>query len=125
MEVQCYFLLEQLYICPCARASSSRWAAFLQCRNDIRFRIVNFGLLRAAACAIKGAFIACAPFVKIDRTSPYEVRRRPFSPVRNAMIVLEAWWWNGTHILDSLRIRGEVRRRTRQVRLRRSEGRNL
>jgi GT2 family glycosyltransferase len=103
-------------------ATSSRWAAYLQCRNDIRFRLVNFGLLRATACAIKGALIACAPFVKIDRGSPYEVRRRPFSPVRNAGIVLEAWWWNAVHFCETLRIRGEVRRRIRQARAYRAQG---
>jgi len=106
-------------------ATSSRWSAFLQCRNDIRFRLVNFGLLRAAAGAIKGALIACAPFVKIDRSSPYEVRRRPFSPVRNAGIVLEAWWWNAVHFCETLRTRGEVRRRIRQARARREEGKAL
>ena len=103
-------------------AATSRWSAYLQCRNDIRFRLLNFGLLRAAACAIKGALIACAPFVKIDRGSPYEVRRRPFSPVRNAGIVLEAWWWNAVHFCETLRIRGEVRRRIRQARTHRAQG---
>ena len=103
-------------------AATSRWSAYLQCRNDIRFRIVNFGLLRAAAGAIKGALIACTPFVKVDRASPYEVRRRPFSPARNALIVLEAWWWNVVHLFDTLRTRGEVRRKTRQARWRRAQG---
>ena len=99
-----------------ALATVPRHSAYLQMRNYIRYRTKNWGAWEGIKAAAWIAYRACCPGIPVDRTSPYESRHRPFSPLRNAAIVAQAWAWNVLHARETLRARRETRARIRRVR---------
>jgi GT2 family glycosyltransferase len=84
-------------------------SAFLQMRNTIRMRTKNDGLFFGLKAAVHVFEWACSPWKTADRAMPYEVRHRPFSPIRNFPIACAAIGWNVVHLPATLEARNASR----------------
>jgi hypothetical protein len=81
--------------------------SFLQIRNTIRCSIKNdniFQILRRFLAVIN---TACNPFKKIDKENAIFVRLRPFNPLINLIVIVNAFAWNFLFLPQTLYARSK------------------
>lgn len=97
-------------------ATATRTSAYLQMRNLIRFRLKSYGYWMGLKTAAWVGMNACKPGRAPDRTMPFEVRLRPFGPLENLPIVLQAVSWNLLNLPETWAARRRDQRRINAAR---------
>jgi GT2 family glycosyltransferase len=77
-------------------------ASFFQIRNTIRCSIKNDSIFQIIRRCIAVINTACNPFKKVDKKNAIFVRLRPFNPIINLILVVNAFFWNAFFLPQTL-----------------------